>query len=866
MKMHKDNEKSSIINFKFLLACLPIALIVAAVTAVTAWRMSRGLFEERAQNANSLMEKISQNIGLVMDKYGESAEYNASLMSKRNPESLEEALEYLKTMSDFMEEGTGLFFIDQDGDCYTSDGVRFRWEDYSWLPDDEDHKFSVFSLPALGDSEEHMIFAAKLPNAVFAGKKEIEYLCLYLDIGIMDDIIETAGYGKDSMMMIIRSNGTYVYHQTKENSPSISYNFKKQLSLLEYMQGTSAEKALNDIENGIADCVYVRINNSKYFILYHKLNIDDWLAVLVLPERIVSSHSWNFMQIMLLGMLFNAIVFFASILGLILWALHQKKLQQRKVNLQLQRIAEAERHANAAKTNFLSSMSHDIRTPMNAIIGMTTLASKHLDDKDYIKDSLEKIRLAGNHLLMLINDIMDISKIESGKLTLNPNVLSLADCVTNLVNIVRPQIKSKGQDFEACVHGIKHEYLVADELRLNQVYVNLLTNAVKYTPEGGKIRLDIFEESLPEKPDYVKIIYVVEDNGIGMSPEYMEKMYHSFTRASDSRVNKIQGSGLGLAICKQMVDLMEGTILCESKLNEGTKFTVTLELPIAEGISDDRSLPNIRVLLADDDKSFLENASETLCELGLAPDCADSGKAAVAMVENSLAQGSKYQIVIVDWKMPDMDGIETARAIRKRTGDKEPTIILSSHDRTDIEDIAREAGVNGFIDKPFFKSTVYYELSKYFDGPPEESANEEYTAEDITGLHILVAEDNDLNWEITHDILDMYGITCVRAENGKDCVEKMFSSEDGEFDLILMDVQMPFMNGKEASRLLRGSDRKYVRDIPIIAMTADAFAEDIISCQEAGMNGHVPKPVDFKLLVKEILRVTKGVESPPRNL
>ncbi len=513
---------------------------------------------------------------------------------------------------------------------------------------------------------------------------------------------------------------------------------------------------------------------------------------------------------------------------------------------------EAE-YANQAKSAFLTSMSHDIRTPMNAIVGMTTLATKHMDDREYVQNCLSKVTMASNHLLTLINDVLDINKIESGNLSLNIKVFSLADCIMNLVNICRPQINEKNHNFEIRIHGVSTEHVFSDELRINQIYINILSNAIKYTPVGGHITLDIKAEKIKGISDRILLHYIVEDDGVGMTEEFQSKMYEVFAMEKDT-ARQYGGSGVGLAICKNLVDLMGGTIECESEIGKGTKFSVTLDLPIAEKLADHRVLPQMRLLLVDDDKIFLATATDTLKELGISPDCVDNGQDAVTLVSKMHSRGSDYPVIIIDWRMPEMNGIETTKAIRKIVGPDVSIIIISSYDLTDVKEAALEAGANGFISKPFFRSTVYDSLSDIL-GFERQVAVAETNEIELTGLNILVAEDNDFNWEIAKEFLAMSEITATRAENGKICLDILEKSQEGEYDLVLMDVQMPEMNGYEATKVIRNHTRRDISNIPIIAMTADAFSEDVVHCIEVGMNAHMAKPLSLEKFIEVIARI-----------
>ena len=525
------------------------------------------------------------------------------------------------------------------------------------------------------------------------------------------------------------------------------------------------------------------------------------------------------------------------------------------LNKRLYVTAREAESANKAKTDFLSTMSHDIRTPMNAIIGLTTIAEKNVGDVESTEANLRKINLAGHHLLTLINDILDISKVESGKLNLSPLTFSIVETVENLVNISQPMIKEKNLEFSFHINQMEKEYLYADQLRLNQIYINILSNAIKYTEPGGRVSVDLREEESP-KSGCVRLSYIVADTGIGMSEEYMKTMYEPFSRQVDSRVNSIQGTGLGLAITKQMVELMGGTIDCQSEPGKGTTFTVVLDIPVADRQRDDMKLEPMDVLIVDDDEIMLQTAADTLKELGATPEQAKSGAEALGMIEHRHRSGRDYDVIIVDWKMPDMDGIDTVKRIRSKISSKTPILLISAYDWSDIEDKAKEAGANGFVSKPLFRSTLYDKINNLI-GKESESVEPEEDYSDLKGLHILIAEDNDINWEIISAMLSMFGITTERAENGRVCVEKI-SAEKGRYDLVFMDIQMPEMNGLDATRAIRKLEDPQASSIPIVAMTADAFSENITECLNAGMNGHIAKPVDVKLVIKEIRRIREG--------
>lgn len=519
---------------------------------------------------------------------------------------------------------------------------------------------------------------------------------------------------KSAEISLINSNGEYVIQ-----SPSM-----KSRTFYDYIRGYNFQNDYNKVDE-LADKIkssnsglfqYKDYRNENCYWYYSSFGKDlDLYIIGYIPVKDIDSVNMNWSIV-------------AIICGTVLFLIILDTFYILSINRSLRKAAiEAER-ASQAKTEFLSTISHDIRTPMNGVLGMTQIAKKHLNDPEYMSECLDKVSLAGNHLLTLINDILDISKIESGKMAISIEPFSLKDCVNEVVSILRPQAEDKDISLDVNMHDIIYETLSADPLRLNQIITNLLTNAVKYTDNGGKVLFDISQSRLPDDDEKIRLKIVVSDNGIGMTKEFQETMYNSFTRALDSRTNKIQGTGLGLAIIKQLVDLMNGSINCKSELGKGTTFTVYLDLAV---LNEHKHLNTIN--------------SDSLHE-------------------------------------------------------------------------------NNY---------------------------------DFSSLHVLVAEDNDLNWEIIETMLSEYKVSCDRAVNGLECVNTLTSSSKGFYDLILMDIQMPVMNGKEATRKIRKSEDAYIRNIPIVAMTADAFAEDIKACKEAGMNAHIPKPINMKQVLSVLITALK---------
>ena len=638
-------------------------------------------------------------------------------------------------------------------------------------------------------------------------------------------------------LSMIDANGDYIIkgHSFKNSS---FFEFYKSYNTID---SVSAQELFGKITSSTGSIAMQNSRGEECILAYTPVDATEgWALLSFMPIEGLKAdtENWLLIGVVTAGLLILFVFDMAVMLNF---------------NKKLQAAAREAATANKAKTDFLSTMSHDIRTPMNAIIGLTTIAEKNLGDTVSVGENLRKITLASNHLLTLINDILDISKVESGKLNLSPQTFSLVETVENLVNLSQPMIKEKNIEFRFRASRMEKEYLYADKLRLNQIYINILSNAIKYTEPGGRVSVDMHQEE-SQKAGCVRLTYTVSDTGIGMSPEFMATMYQPFSRQTDSRVNSIQGTGLGLAITKQMVDLMEGTIDCQSEQGKGTTFTVILDLPVADRQREDMLLEPMDVLIVDDDEVLLETAVDTLESLGVTADCAKSGLEALGMIMHRNKIGQDYRVVILDWKMPDIDGVETIRRIRTEINSSIPILLISAYDWSDIEDVAKEAGANGFVSKPLLRSTLYDKINELL-GTEAKSVEPDNDYSDLQGMNILIAEDNDINWEIISTMLGMFGITTERAKNGRICVEKMDAAMEGTYDLIFMDIQMPEMNGLDATRNIRALSDPWASSIPIIAMTADAFSENVTECLNAGMNGHIAKPIDIKLVIKEIRRI-----------
>ncbi len=526
--------------------------------------------------------------------------------------------------------------------------------------------------------------------------------------------------------------------------------------------------------------------------------------------------------------------------------------KEQQIQQALREAIDAANASNQAKSEFLSSMSHDMRTPMNGIIGMTAIAAKHIDDRERVEDCLRKISDSSTHLLSLINDILDMNKIESGKVELQEEEFCLADLIDRLLTMTRPQIQAHEHSFKVNTINVEHEKLIGDSRRIEQVFVNIMSNAIKYTPNGGKISLSVREN--PTKVyGFGHFQFIFEDNGYGMTEEFQKHLFEPFSRANEKQNAQIQGTGLGMAITQNIVHMMGGDIAVESVYGEGSKFTVSLYLKL-QNMEDINygDFVDLHVLVADDDPVCCESTCEILTDMGMNSEWVLSGKAAVERVKTRLEQGRDFFAAIIDWRLPDQDGVETVRQIRALVGESVPIIIFSAYDWTDIEQEAREAGATSFISKPVFRTKLAALFNSLVNHHSEDGGQnvplKKLEEIELAGHRVLLAEDQELNAEIATDFMEMAGLEVDWARDGEEAMKKMAASEDGYYSIIFMDVQMPNMNGYEATKAIRAMERSYAKNIPIIAMTANAFAEDIMNCKKAGMNEHLTKPIDVDML------------------
>ena len=612
------------------------------------------------------------------------------------------------------------------------------------------------------------------------------------------------------------------------------------------------------LPNADERCFGVEAGNTMLLGILNKgLNVIGseygWNATYRYTESLYHYTTFNFLRdhmgaviVLLLLMMDVVIVYFVR-------RSRRMERQVKKDEQHRKELAEAleeAQKANQAKTTFLNSMSHDIRTPMNAILGFTTLAMSNPDNRQQVKGYLEKILTSGNHLLSLINDILDMSRIESGKVRIEESECHLPTIIHDLRNILQADVHTRQLHFYIDMVDVVDENVICDKVRLNQVLLNCMSNAIKFTKPGGTVGIRITQKP-SQKEGSAEYEFIIRDTGIGMSKEFAEHIFEPFTREETSTVSGILGTGLGMSICKNIVDMMGGTISVKSEKNVGTEFTISLCFRIGSQTEHGpvlKNLTGLRVLVADDSLESCASMTRLLESIGMDAEWTTSGVKAVEKAEDAHKDGKPYKAYVIDWMIPDLNGVEVVRKIREKIGEDAPIIILTAYDWTEIEEEAKAAGVTAFCPKPLFLSDLYEVLNDSV--APEETALPESSQVEFSGKRILIVEDNELNLEIAEALIGQTGAYVESAPNGKEAVEMVRTSEEGYYDLIFMDVQMPVMNGYEATEQIRALDRKDARTLPIIAMTANAFSEDRQRASDAGMNGYAAKPIDMDVIIR----------------
>ena len=723
-----------------------------AITEIGAIYMSE-MSKQIHQKFDAIIDlKLSQAQGIVKRTPQENAQYGNAMIQELALSAEIREFTYL-----------ALYTEDEQQQIIYGNPVKIvKPEEFSEILKDKSKRVTT-GFDENGDKVLMLAIDAEYP---MEGNKKSSSLVVALPMSYLEKALLLDEEASMMYSHIIRKDGSFVIRSGKGLQEDYFIRIKE---LVSELNGKTPEDYAQELRNAMEkDENYstLIIVNDVYQQLYcSSLPNSEWYLVAVMPYGILNDNISELSDIRQYAILEACGVIIIGIL--IIFILYFRMSQQ-----QLKELNEAKKEAveaNRAKSEFLSNMSHDIRTPMNGIVGMTAIAMSNINDNARVKDCLAKITLSSKHLLGLINDVLDMSKIESGKLTLNIHQISLREAMESIVNIVQPQIKSKNQHFDIFIQKIQTENVHCDSVRLNQVLINLLSNAIKFTPENGSIRVYLEQESSPLGENYVRCHFKVKDSGIGMTEEFQKKIFDKFSREQKDQVYKTEGTGLGMAITKYIIDTMGGTVELKSTPGEGSEFHIVLDLEKAFTLEEDMILPPWNVLVADNNQDLCQSAVFSLKEIGINAEWALDGKTAIEMVKKRHQEDNDYEIVLLDWKMPDMDGLQTMREIRKQVGDNIPILIISAYDWSDIEEEAIKAGANGFISKPLFKSNLFLGLSSFMMKEDTEESQKNENKQRFTGKRILLAEDNDLNWEIAEDILSEAGFELERAENGQIC-------------------------------------------------------------------------------------------------
>lgn len=839
----KQRNKSSIIFTSLPIACLLLFLLAGGILFTK--YLQKQIYTERAMQLDEITSQVGITLKNALDSHWNYLTAAVNILNGRTYDTAEDASAYIGDVKQLLETDrydSLIILLDSQGNCYDEAGKHGVWSEMERISTGED-RYTFISDSFLYEGS-YWVFVQKLDTPLPTEDDGIlfTHAILLKEVHSLMVYYASSAYGGQNETYILKSDGTRMYDGASKENSIQAYNVLKVLEAMEEQSVPDIRAALAETDTFSTNYKY---NGTEYYYCITSLAEYDTLLLFLIPAEYVASGTVTMVQAVI-----RMLLVFGMVLLLMLVVVLVSIIRQRN-SILLFRVAE---EANRAKSSFLSNMSHDIRTPMNAIVGFSTLLERDAENPDKVREYTKKITSSGQHLLGLINDILDISKIEANKTILNLSDENIVDLIENIDAIIRPQMKAKGHTFDVYSRGLFHEQVVMDKLRLNQILINLLSNAAKYTPDGGHVTFTL--EELPQQTKQTAHFrFIVEDNGYGMSEDYKDKIFQVFSREEDSITSKIQGTGLGMAITKNLIDLMGGQISVESEKGKGSTFTAELEFQISEtSINQTFWSKNgiTRVLAVDDEEVVCQNIQISMESTGVRVDYALSGRQAVDMILHSEQENDPYQVVLLDWKMPVMNGIDAAKQIRSEAKNV-PILILISYDWLEIEEEATDAGIDAFMPKPFFLTNFRRKLDAILRHTPEQ-ADDAAEQGALYGKHVLIAEDNEINAEILGELLKMAGASCDIYENGQLAVEAFEASED-RYQLILMDVQMPVMNGYEATKAIRNLKNPQAQSVPIIAMTANAFAEDIQDALNAGMNAHVAKPIDMAVLEQTVRTV-----------
>ena len=840
-----------------LLSIIIVFGIMSAVVLAVARRTSTEMEASAIQNLSESLDLIESTIEAVLNKEAEFQQLIAHEIA-----TAPEPMEYIRNYQDnptmvkisliCAGETVG---ISSTGEAFSEEGLDFS---------------AGGTVNGLELSESYVNFmgtwAYTMKCPVERDGKKIASLYIEYVYDSLDQSLPDGFYNKRAMLYIMDAHSERLVLKPK----GMGERSAGHLNLDDFFRANDIrdEALLQDVTQSVRNGKNIMFNHDirEKDALIYMWSVNDGTLYLIgyVPIEAIQQEGNTVKQNILIVVAVMLAAFFLCCASYYLNRRQQDRLREereRERELYSRQLAEALQAAQIAsnsKTMFLSNMSHDIRTPMNAVIGFTTLLARDAENPEKVREYTKKIMASGQHLLSLINDILDVSKIESGKVVLTVEEFTLNDLVSSVDAIIRPMAAARQQRFHVEVSNIEHEYLLGDETRINQILINLLSNAVKYTQEGGNIWFRIIGGK-QRSPQFERIRIEVQDDGYGMTPEYLEVLFDAFTRAENSTTNKVQGTGLGMAITKNIVELMGGTIDVSSEVNKGTMFRVELELRIPEGHAyrkfwEDSGIS--RILAVDGEQAVCENIRMLMRDSGVVTDIVLTAEQAVGMLQRETE--AHCQLLLVDWNIVETEGLSAVKKLREMLPETVPLLFLADYDAKGMDEALLMQGT-GVLAKPFFVTAFQEKILEMRRAQGAADTAQTADINSLEGMHFLAAEDNEINAEILREILSIEGADCEIVENGQLAAERFGQAAEGEFDAILMDVQMPVMNGYDATRAIRSMARADAGTIPIIAMTANAFAEDEKEALDAGMDVHLAKPIDVELLKKVVTQyVSKG--------
>ena len=860
-----------------------LAMGIAFFSRYTSGQLYQESINQLTEISSQLFEKLEVQLNIhwsYLAKMDDTQKHISSMTTQELAEFLRSREEELSPVGESLQ----FIAVDEYDYYYTAQGKQGVWTGASNLSSDATQQ--SFLVTDWLTNENMMVFVRKLESPLTVGNAAIQYFAVLKSMEDMAPYFRSSAFHNQNTTYVIDKNGVKMF--TDSVTPELDFGGRNIFYALHeetYPHLGSFDACLAAVQQDGFICTDVVVGSSSYYMALKQLDGYDWSMLFFVPADEVATSTRamtnSMVRVFIVVLTVVLLLCLLSFLFVTRFRKNQellaiktrseaqlaeanKKLEGTNAQLEASntKLAQAQtaaakalevaEKASQAKTEFLSNMSHDIRTPMNAIMGIARLMQNEPDLTDKMHTYIAKILMSSQHLLSLINDVLDMSRIESSEVKLNEEPVSLAEQIGQVESIIRPQVDERGQSFTIRVHNVAHEYLIGDGVRLRQVFINLLSNAVKYTPYNGRVQLDLAELPCPTA-DHATFRITVSDNGCGMTPEYMKHIFEPFSRAENSTTNKVQGTGLGMAITKNIVDLMHGEITVESQLNKGSTFTVTLTFPIDRSMN--KKVDIGRILLISTDEVLTNNMRAALQESAV-----PFSTAATEAEARKILAGQKVEVILLAGHLHDKTLSQTVRLLRGAAKDAVLIFCCDYEQQENVYDILTQSGVDGLIPRPFFLSNLIHAI-EHIRGKDTAEAEERSAA--LNGVRFLCAEDNEINAEILSATLEMHGASCTIYSNGKEIAEAFEKVKPGDYDMILMDVMMPVMDGLDATRAIRNGKNPLGKTIPIVAMTANAFTEDIQKSQEAGMDAHLSKPMDIESLKRTVQRFR--VTPPPEN-